>query len=607
MGIMRRGERESENCKLELDELRDSHQRLIDFIATGTDIIWEADADLRLVSGLQIVRKGNILDVESPASNTALMGSTVIEILGTNPICEPPLHIHLDDLYNRRPFRGFTCQIPLPDGTVMWTESNGNPFFTETGEFKGYRGTSRDITQRKRDAERIAFLAHHDALTRLPNRQLFRERLEQALVSAETEAKFALMLLDLDLFKTVNDTLGHPVGDLLLRAVSERLSSSLRDFDVVARLGGDEFAIIQTRTEGPEQVALLAQQLVEVIGQPYELDGHHVTVSATIGVALAPEDGTNADQLLINADIALYSAKAHEPGSWCFFESEMGIRLEARRALKIDIRNAISNNEFELGYRPVHNARSRNIGAFEAVPLWRRPMRGTLQLADFVPIAEETGMIMAIGDWVLHQACEEAAKWPDHIGLVVNLSPAQLRNRMLVATVGHALLASGCRANKLELQITEAALMQNGEAMIATLHQLRGLGTRISLDNFGTGQSSLLCVRDFPFDKIKIDRAFIHDLANDQGGNSIARAVASLGRHLGVLSSSEEVEKEQFIILQAEGCQEMQEYFFSPPVAAKDVPAMLDKPREIRAPGALRGAEYPIDEQQVASRLSRRS
>jgi diguanylate cyclase (GGDEF)-like protein len=573
-------EEDREGCVREVEELRRSNRRLIDFIATGIDIMWETDAELRLVSGLQIARRGEVLDVESPSHNAYLVGATVAEILGKNPICEPPLQTHLSELAARKPFRAFRCRIPLADGTTIWTESSGNPIFGEGGVFQGYRGTSRDITRRKNDEERIEFLAHHDVLTRLPNRLLFRERIEQALAGTGRGTAFTVMLLDLDLFKMVNDTLGHPVGDLLLRAVAERLSSNLRDVDTVARLGGDEFAIVQAGAERPEQAALLAERLVDVIAQPYELSGHHVRVRVTIGIALAPSDGASVEQLLKNADIALYRAKADEPGTWRFFKPDMGACLEARRVLEVELRGALSNGEFEIYYQPVHNTRSGQISAFEAVLQWRHPRRGLVQPADFILVAEETGMMVPIGDWVLQQALAEAAKWPADVSLVVSLSPVQLRNPALVATIKGALVAAACSGNKLELQIPEASLAQNGDATVATLRQLRGLGARICLADFGTGPSSLRYLRSSSFDKIRIDRSFIGDLTENGGRNAIVRALAGLGRRLSFAGSDSVWTQEQFIVLQDEGCTEVQGRLFDPPGTAKDIPFILEKSRE---------------------------
>ena len=465
----------------------------------------------------------------------------------------------------------------------MWIESNGNPIFSETGVFLGYRGTSRDITKRKNDEDRIAFMAHHDALTGLPNRQLFMERMEQALASAGAGQGFAVLLLDLDFFKVVNDTLGHPVGDLLLRAVAQRLSLSVHDIDTVARLGGDEFAIVLASAEGPEQASSIAQRLVDSVGQPLDLDGHRVTVGVTIGIAIASADRTNGDQLLRYADIALYAAKVEEPGSWRFFEPAMEARLEARRSLGIEIRKALSHNEFELGYLPIRNSRSGQISAFEAILRWRHAERGTIEQADFLSIAEETGMSVAIGEQMLHKAFLEAKSWPADVSLAVSLSPLQLRNRRAVAIVREALFASGCPASKLELQITEAALAHNGAATVATLNQLRELGARISLNDFGAGESSLRYVRSFPFDNIKINRSVLHGPAEKPAVDPIFHGLLNLSAGLGNAGSDEDVEPQgQCFVLRADGCMEVRGRSFGP-MTAEDVAAMLRDSR-VRAP-----------------------
>jgi diguanylate cyclase (GGDEF)-like protein len=567
--------------KNQAEELRISHQRLIDFIATGSDVIWETNADFRLLNGLQIVQRDNILDVESPPANAYMLGHTIKELLGENGVCDPSLETHLSDLRARRPFRGFTCKLPSPDGSTTWMESNGNPFFDECGAFQGYRGTTRDISRHKTDQERVAFIAQHDSLTGLPNRSCFRERVEQALNRSRDGASVAVMFLDLDRFKMVNDTLGHPIGDMLLRAVAERLSGCLSDVDTVGRLGGDEFAIVQVGMETPGHAASLAARMITAIGEPFDLDGHYVSILVTIGIALAPRDGSDCDELLKNADIALYRAKLDEPGTWRFFEPEMRERLEKRRTVEMELRCALANDEFELFYQPIHNVESGQVSAFEALLRWRHPVRGMVLPQEFIPVTEETGMIVPLGAWVLRQACVEASAWPDHISLAVNLSPVQFKNRMLVDVVKAALAESGFPANRLELEITEAAMMQNSEATIAVLNELRSLGVRISMDDFGTGYSSLSYLRNFPFDKIKIDRSFIRDLTQKPGTSAIVRAIAGLGASLQLATTAEGVEtQEQLTRLQAEGLTEVQGYSISMSSQYPKLPQLIRKPVE---------------------------
>jgi diguanylate cyclase (GGDEF)-like protein len=566
-------------CRMEAEETR---QRLLDFISTASDVIWEMDADLRTVSRHDPSNQDSPYD---SAYNNGRRGKTILEIIGREP--DPVVAAHWQDLLARRPFRGLIYYIEQQDGSVAWFESNGNPFFDKNGVFRGYRGTTRDITRRKANEERIDFLARHDSLTNLPNRVLFRERLERSLAEVRPGKSLAVLVLDLDSFKAVNDTLGHPVGDSLLRDVGERLSSCIRSRDTVARIGGDEFAIVQADVEDPDHVAAFAQRISNLIAQPCDIGGNRVTTSITIGIALTPGSGSDPDELLKNADIALYRAKLDSPGTWCFFEPEMGRLVEARRTLETELRSALAQGEFELFYQPFHNVQSGQICAFEALLRWRHPLRGLIQPDRFIPVLEATGLIVPVGEWILREACAQAAAWPEHISVSVNLSPIQFRKTTPVRAVVDALAASGLAASRLELEITETVLLRNSEGTLAALHLLREMGTRISLDDFGTGYSSLSYLRSFPFDKIKIDRSFIHDLTDKQGGIAIVRAIAALGLSLELATTAEGVETmEQFAIVRAEGCTEVQGFLFSPPRPAKDLTELLETTR-----GSQRGAQ----------------
>jgi len=364
----------------------------------------------------------------------------------------------------------------------------------------------------------------------------------------------------------------------------------IRNSDTVARLGGDEFAIVQVDLEEPREAITCAQRISDLVGQPYEIDGHRINARVTIGIAIAPSNGLDPDQLVTNADIALYRAKEDHRGTWCFFEPEMGLLVAARRTMETELRGALANGEFELFYQPFYNVQSRRVCAFEALLRWRHPLRGMVLPDQFVPLLEETGLIVPIGEWVLREACAEAAGWPEHISVSVNLSPVQFRHGTPVKAVVDALSASGLPACRLELEITETVLMQNSEGTLAALHQLREMGTRISMDDFGTGYSSLSYLRSFPFDKIKIDRSFIQDLTQKQGGIAIVRAIAALGTSLQLATTAEGVETmEEFAIVRAEGCTEVQGYFFSPPVPAKNIPGLL----EAMSPEAVFGPPVP--------------
>jgi diguanylate cyclase (GGDEF)-like protein/PAS domain S-box-containing protein len=424
-----------------------------------------------------------------------------------------------------------------------------------------------DITERKRAEARVAYMAHHDALTSLPNRVLMRLRMEDMLRRVRRDGgQFAVLCIDLDNFKSVNDTLGHPLGDLLLQHVAIRLQSALRDHDTVARLGGDEFAVIQGGAATPDIASALAERLLTVISEPYELDGHLVAIGASIGVTLAPGDGEDADRLLKQADMALYRAKGDGKGAFRFFEPEMDARVQARRRLEMDLRSALHTGGLEIHYQPLIDIASGDTCAFEALLRWPHPERGMIPPADFIPVAEETGLIGAIGAFVLRQACSDAMAWPADTKVAVNLSPLQFRTGNLLQTVMSALDASGLSPRRLELEITETLLLERSDQILATLHALRALGVRIAMDDFGTGYSSLSYLRSFPFDKIKIDRSFVRDLCANPDSQAIVRAIISLGSSLGITVTAEGVETERDLeTLRAEGCTQAQGFLFSVP------------------------------------------
>jgi diguanylate cyclase (GGDEF)-like protein/PAS domain S-box-containing protein len=441
---------------------------------------------------------------------------------------------------------------------------------------RGFVATFEDITERLLAEEKIRHLAHYDALTDLPNRVSFYEQVQTVLSHMRRTESIAVFSLDLDHFKSVNDTLGHPAGDLLLQAAAGRMRSCVRGEDIVARLGGDEFAIVQVPSERPLDITALAQRLIEVVGAPYDLDGHQVVVGTSVGIAIAPADSDQPDILMKKADLALYRAKADGGGVYRFFEIEMDARMEARRLLELDLRKAIAVGEFELYYQPIIDVKSGRITSCEALIRWHHPERGLVAPLDFIPVAEETGLIVQIGEWVLRRACAEAARWPKNVTVAVNLSPAQFKSRNLVPTVISALATSGLPASRLELEITEMVLLQESEGAFAILHQLRDLGIRIAMDDFGTGYSSLGYLRSFPFNKIKIDQSFIQDLPGKEDSLAIVRAVVGLSSSMGITTTAEGVEtKEQLASLTSEGCDEFQGFFFSHPQTAADVQRIL--------------------------------
>ena len=440
----------------------------------------------------------------------------------------------------------------------------------------GWVATYEDVTERRQAERQILFMARHDTLTRLPNRMLFGERIDDALKRLGRGEDFAVLCLDLDRLKQVNDTLGHPAGDELLRQVAERLSACVREVDTVGRLGGDEFAVLQCGIGGEADTIALADRIMDVIGRPIDVDGRQVTVGVSIGIAMAPRDGTSAAKLLKSADAALHRAKGDGRGVWRCFEPDMDARLQARSALELDLQRALADNQFEVFYQPIFDVARNGVGGFEALLRWRHPPRGMVSPAEFISVAEEMGLIVPLGEWVLARACAEACAWPDHVKVAVNVSPAQFRSSRLLAATSEALAASGLRSDRLELEITESVLLSDGAATLETLHSLRQAGVRFALDDFGTGYSSLNYLLSFPFDKIKIDQSFIRDLTTRSEAAAIVRAVSRLAADLGMRITAEGVEtRDQLERLRQDGCDEIQGYYFSRPVPAVEVAEIL--------------------------------
>jgi diguanylate cyclase (GGDEF)-like protein len=436
----------------------------------------------------------------------------------------------------------------------------------------GWVTTHEDVTERRRTEERITHLAHYDALTDLPNRALFHERLKSELAGLDSGRQLAVLYIDIDEFKSVNDSLGHLIGDELLKSVAANLSRCVGPTNFVARLGGDEFAIVQTTIEGAADVIALAGRVLDAIREPYECLGHQLTTDASIGIALAPQHGTDLDQILKNADLAMYAAKSAGRRTYRFFEPEMDAQVQARRTLELDLRQAIADNALEVHYQPCVDLRDGRITGCEALVRWRHPARGMVSPAEFIPIAEDTGLINQLGEWVLTTACAEATTWPDDIRLAVNVSPVQFRSGTLALKIIGALAASGLAANRLELEITEAVLISDDDAALEILHQLRAIGVRIALDDFGTGYSSLSYLQRFPFDKIKIDRCFVDDLVDPDGSSCIVQAVVNIAAARHMTTTAEGVEtQQQRDMLRALGCAEMQGYLFSPAKPAAEI------------------------------------
>ena len=440
----------------------------------------------------------------------------------------------------------------------------------------GFVDTFTDVTEQKRTEAQIKHMALHDHLTDLPNRVLLRQRMEQAMHRAQRGERCAVLYLDLDQFKGVNDTLGHLIGDALLKAVSERLSRLVRSTDTVSRLGGDEFAIIQTDIESPRAATNLATRILRELAVPFDVAGHHVVVGVSIGIAIAPLDGDDPDELFKSADIALYQAKNDGRNRFRSFEIEMNALMQTRRELESDLRQALAANELELYFQPLVNLAKEEITGFEALLRWNSPTRGMVSPGQFIPIAEEVGIILQIGEWVLHEACRQAASWPVPLKVAVNISTTQFNGRNLVQTVMHALEESGLDPTRLELEITETVMVQDFDKTLSVLHKLKDLGVSISMDDFGTGYSSLSYMRSFPFDKIKIDQSFIRDIGKNAESMAIIRAVTSMCDSLGVTVTAEGVEtSQQLNLLQAEKCTEIQGYLISKPRPAREIAGLI--------------------------------
>nr|WP_249806905.1 EAL domain-containing protein [Bradyrhizobium sp. 1] len=442
-----------------------------------------------------------------------------------------------------------------------------------------------DITERKRAEARLAFMAQHDGLTGLPNRNLLRQQVDEMLLHGRRSSdKVALLMLGLDNFKSVNDTLGHAVGDKLLRGVAKRLRSTLREDDALARLNSDEFAIVQSGLTRPEDAVLLAKRLLEAIADPYLLDGHSVVIGASIGIAMAPGDGDDSEKLLKSADMALSRAKLDARGTFAFFEAALDAKAQSRRKIEVELRDAIQNDVLRPYYQPLVDLQSGRITGFEALVRWPHAERGMVSPAEFIPVAEETGLINPLGGLMLRRACLDAATWPDDVRVAVNLSPLQFRSGNLLSVVTDALRHSGLPARRLELEITETLLLEKSAQVLATLHALRALGVRISMDDFGTGYSSLSYLRSFPFDKIKIDQSFVRDLGANREAQAIIRSIVSLGKGLGVIITAEGVETEaELSCLRAEGCDEGQGFLFSKARPNAEIISLLAAQRGIDA------------------------
>jgi diguanylate cyclase (GGDEF)-like protein/PAS domain S-box-containing protein len=539
-------------------EVREQNRRLNAVLANMPEGVSMFDAEGRLA-----LCNGQFLAIYGLTENHAVPGTAfhdVVELMAaTNPqnrIMEAP---------TVGPAQPSTRVHELADGRVL-------ALTQRPVQGGGWVTTHNDITELRRIEAQLAHVARHDALTELPNRVLFREHVNAALGGSREGEPFAVLCLDLHRFKEVNESLGRPVGDELLRAVAARLANRLAETDMLARLGGDEFAVLQIAANQPMDASALAERLCDALKQPFELKGHQVAVEASIGVAVGPADGADADLLLQNADLALGKAKSDGRGVHRFFEPGMDRSMLERRKLETELRLALKNGDFILFYQPLLHARSEQVTGFEALVRWRHSERGVLSPAAFLPLMEETGLIVPLGAWVMRQACADAARWPEHVSVSVNLAASQFETGDLVAVVVGALSAAALAPGRLVLEITETALLKDSEATLRILHMLRELGVRIAMDDFGTGYSSLSYLRSFPFDKIKIDGSFVRDLPDGADARAIVKAVATLGCNLGIEMTAEGVETiEQLSAVRAEGYTEIQGYLYSKPRPASEL------------------------------------
>jgi diguanylate cyclase (GGDEF)-like protein len=582
-------QRTDRSIALMIDELDQLNRRLETLVEDRTTALREREGELqeqnlRFDAALNNMSQG-LLMFDS-AARLVISNRRYLEMYGLTDD-QVQRGTTVKQLLERRAQQGtFTGNIDKYVETLLATIARGDTFFrlvdlpdgrtiavcSRPMDGGGWVVTHEDITERRRAEKQIAHMAHHDPLTDLPNRVLLRDRMAQALSGLARDEHLAVLYLDLDHFKGVNDSLGHQLGDELLQAVAERLRDCVRPSDTVARIGGDEFAIIQTGVSQINDTAELARTVGEAVRAPYELSGHVVACDASIGVAMAPDDGLEPEDLLKNADMALYRAKSDGRGTYRFFEPEMDARMKARRALEIDLRAALAGEQFELLYQPIVGIADGRITCCEALLRWHHPERGMIPPVEFIPIAEELGLIIPIGEWVIRQACADAARWPNDVKVAVNLSALQVMNQNMASVVVGALAYANLPARRLEIEITETVLMQNADDTLAALHRLRELGVSISMDDFGTGYSSLSYLHSFPFDKIKIDRCFISGLPDAEDSLAIVRAVTGLAKNLNMKTTAEGVEtQEQLEALRLLDCTEMQGFLFSRPCRPEEV------------------------------------
>ena len=549
---------------------------LKDFEDSASDWLWETDARGTMTRGAQRfhLATGIALDVIEQAANREKLQ----ELSKASRLNGRGFAKFLHCIHARTPFSGLELNVARDGHEEVWFMLNGKPLLDKSGKFTGFRGVASDITADKLSKERIAFLAHNDALTGLVNRAHFSQAIERCFDNRRIAdgAQFSVLYLDLDGFKLINDTSGHRTGDELLVEVGARLKKALRDNDVVARLGGDEFAILLRNEISIQSLSGLAEKIIESVKLPFEIDGRIANVGVSIGIAIAPQDGRNVETLLNSADLALYRAKEEGKGTFRFFETRMDDIVRDRRILEQELRGALAGGQFELHFQPLVSALDDTTSGFEALIRWNHPTRGQVPPSDFIPLAEKTGLIAEIGDWVLEEACRTATTWPEHMTISVNLSPQQFHNRRIVKSTEHALKVSGLTPARLELEITEGLFVDNTEQAVKALNELKALGVMTSLDDFGTGYSSLSYLLKFPFDKLKIDQSFIRSIETDKTARDILETIARLGKILNLSVTAEGVENaDQALFLSTMACSQMQGFHFGRPIPSGQIAAFL--------------------------------
>jgi diguanylate cyclase (GGDEF)-like protein/PAS domain S-box-containing protein len=561
--------------------IEESEARFRDVAEASSDWIWECDGEMRLV-----YLSARFSEVTGIAA-ASVLGKQLERFFMKDSDTEGWARLH-ESARDHLAFRDVRCSYSDAASHVRVCRLAGRPIVNGKREFSGFRGTATDITEEVEAHARANHLALHDALTELPNRLLFRERLIYALSDNRRDhGDLAVLCLDLDHFKEINDTLGHGAGDILLRQLAARLQACVRSGDTVARLGGDEFAIIQSSANQPADADALGRAIIEIVKQPFNVEGHELHIGVSIGVAF-PDHANDPDKLLKNADIALYRAKQAGRGTVRHFEPHMDAELQARKALEYDLRQALPKNELELHYQPLIDLELQKVTAVEALLRWRHPSRGLVSPGEFISLAEETGLILSIGEWVLRTACQQALSWPE-IRVAVNLSPVQFRHRELVDTVRQVLQDTGLEPNRLELEITESVLINDTEAALEILSALKSIGVQIAMDDFGTGYSSLGYLNSFPFDKIKIDKSFVSTLEDKAKSLAIVRSVIGLSESLSMATTAEGVETlEQASLLLGEGCKQGQGFYFGHPVPALEMTAFLGNWEGFSLPAAAR-------------------